>query len=112
VINGLNPAGRQLGQPGGRNIRVEKQARTAYAKATRALNHAVATDFLTHIFGQATHGLSTNVDHYLSDHGVLVFKPNGQWVVYFVLNEFKAIYCLEDRQVPLVNSPPPGSLAR
>jgi hypothetical protein len=55
---------------------------------------------------------SGNVDHYLSDHGVLVFKPNGQWVVYFVLNEFKAIYCLEDRQVPLVNSPPPGSLAR
>jgi hypothetical protein len=48
VINGLNPAGRQLEQPGDRNIRVEKQARTAYAKATRALNHAVATEFLTH----------------------------------------------------------------
>jgi hypothetical protein len=80
VIKSLSPAGRQLGQPGDRNIRVGKQARTAYAKATRALNRAVATEFVSHIFldEQPMHDFSTNVDHYLSDHDVLVFKTNGR----------------------------------
>ncbi|KAJ7883178.1 hypothetical protein B0H14DRAFT_2564977 [Mycena olivaceomarginata] len=47
---GTEAEGRQLGQFGDRNIRVDKQARTAYAKVTRALNHAVVTEFLSHIF--------------------------------------------------------------